>query len=286
MTIPLLLVAGLASSFYVLLQAEKCIRQIVAALDSGTLSQGEASKLAGRLSWSTQFLFHRLGRALLRPLFDRAHSSVTLVDSDLRASLVWWKDILCQRVAESYPWARSYRPPVILLVDARGQPAHCAAVALIDGEIHFTDGPPAGDIMASLKERKDNQIGQLFCSPRFPLSLVRPLCRPFAGALETLAIALGLSTFLPRLVGRNVILYGDNKGAEAAARKGSAKQFDWCKIIHGIWSLAFHGRFGLWISRVPTDDNIADLPSREEYDLLFKLGAQWWEPQIAVCSLD
>ena len=192
---------------------------------------------------------------------------------------------MSQRIAEKYSWSRSFRPPVILLVDARGQPARCAAVALIDGEIHFTDGPPADDIMASLKKRNDNQIGPLSRAPSL-VSRAPPTRLPCAGALETLAIALGLSTFLPRLVGRNVILYGDNTGAEAATRKGSAKQFDLCRIIHGIWSLAFHGRFGLWIERVPTDDNIADLPSREDYVLLHKLEAQWWEPQLAICSLD
>lgn len=76
------------------------------------------------------------------------------------------------------------------------------------------------------------------------------------------------------------MLFGDNTGAEVSTRKGSAKQFDLCRIIHEIWSLALCGGFGLWIERVPTDENIADLPSREDYELLRKLDAQWWEPKI------
>ena len=43
-----------------------CIRQ---ALDTNSLSPGQASKLAGRLSWSCQHLFNKLGRAKLGPLF-------------------------------------------------------------------------------------------------------------------------------------------------------------------------------------------------------------------------
>ena len=88
------------------------------------------------------------------------------------------------------------------------------------------------------------------------------------GALETLAIALGLCTFFPLLVGRNVVLFGDNTGAEVSARKASAKHFDLCRIVHEIWSLTLCGGFGRWVERAPTDDNIADIPSREDDELL------------------
>jgi len=47
----------------------KCLIVIEAALASGILLSGVAQKLAGRLSWSTQRLFHRLGRAMLRPIY-------------------------------------------------------------------------------------------------------------------------------------------------------------------------------------------------------------------------
>ena len=40
-----------------------------------------------------------------------------------------------------------------------------------------------------------------------------------------------------------------------------------------------HG-MGLWIDRVPSDDNLSDLPSREEYELLYSMGAVWREPVI------
>lgn len=35
------------------------------------------------------------------------------------------------------------------------------------------------------------------------------------------------------------------------------------------------------MDRVPTDDNVSDLPSREEYDLLQGLGAVWRPPVVA-----
>ena len=52
----------------------KCIAVMVQALCTGMLSAGAASKLAGRLLWATQHLFHRLGRAMLRPIFKQKSS--------------------------------------------------------------------------------------------------------------------------------------------------------------------------------------------------------------------
>ena len=37
---------------------------------------------------------------------------------------------------------------------------------------------------------------------------------------------------------------------------------------------------GLFVSRVPTDDNIADDPSREDYELLKVLGATQIDPRM------
>ena len=41
---------------------------------TGVLAPGQASKLAGGLSWGASHMFHRLGRAMLRPLFKQSHS--------------------------------------------------------------------------------------------------------------------------------------------------------------------------------------------------------------------
>ena len=54
---------------------EKCLKwsaQIRDALERGILTAGEASKLAGRLSWASSACFKRAGRTLLNPLFRRA----------------------------------------------------------------------------------------------------------------------------------------------------------------------------------------------------------------------
>jgi len=99
-------------------------------------------------------------------------------------------------------------------------------------------------------------------------------------SLELMAIAVGLATFADELRGRQVWIFEDNTGAEATTQKGSSKADDHNSLVHEIWTLALMYGMGLWIDRVPSDDNLADLPSREEYKLLHKLGAVWRTPQI------
>ena len=48
--------------------------------------------------------------------------------------------------------------------------------------------------------------------------------------------------------------------------------------VHALWLQAARNGHGLWVERVPTKDNIADLPSREEYALLEEIGATWTYP--------
>ena len=41
-----------------------------------------------------------------------------------------------------------------------------------------------------------------------------------------------------------------------------------------MWLRFAELRTGVWVVRVPTDVNLADLPSREKYDLLQRVGAK------------
>ena len=103
--------------------------------------------------------------------------------------------------------------------------------------------------------------------------------------LEILSISIGLSTFQSELRGRTVVVWSDNKGAEGASRKGSAKAWDHCRLVHDISLHALQNSTHLWIERVPSHDNIADSPTRGAYQImeaLRKLGeGKWIKPVVA-----
>ena len=167
--------------------------------------------------------------------------------------------MLAQDIVEERCWNAPESGCAHLFVDARGVPPRCAAVLYVDGFWHYTDGAPSTGLMDKLQRRSDNQIM----------------------SLETMAISVGLATFAEELRGRKVLVFSDNTGAEAAARRGSAQAWDHCEMVHGIWTQAFLNQTHVWIERVASDDNLSDLPSRTEYKLLQDLGAVWRAPLIA-----
>ena len=71
-------------------------------------------------------------------------------------------------------------------------------------------------------------------------------------------------------------VYSDNTGAEACLRKGAAKAFDHSCIVHCMWKRAVELDVDLAVFRVPTDDNLADLPSRRARERLRR--AAGWPP--------
>ena len=245
-------------------KARKWVLQIQEALHTRCLSAGAASKFAGRLSWSCQFMFKRLGRAMLRPFFKQAYGNGDgHVGHDLLIALKWWLVVLQMELTEERVWEMSNEPLLHLFVDARGVPPRCAAVLFFNGECLYTDGAPSQQVLDEFQQREDAQIM----------------------GLEILAIAVGLATFANELRGRKVVVWSDNTGAESASRKGTARSWDHAVMIHDIWSMALRNNTAVWIERVGSDDNLSDLPSRESYLLMGALHGQWRAPLLPeVCA--
>ena len=98
--------------------------------------------------------------------------------------------------------------------------------------------------------------------------------------LELMAIVVALSTFGADLAGKTVRVFTDNAGGEGALQKGSAKSWDRNLQVHSFWLTAARLLAALWVERVPTKENIADLPSRQDERLLGELGAAWRAPRV------
>ena len=156
-------------------------------------------------------MFHRVGRALIKPVYAQKLSrcacsrcvvegarsyGATLcrcgrVGDRLRAALRWWEVVLRQSISELRPWQPISTPPCHLFVDAASSPAQCGAVAFIDGRVFYTCARPNAAVWKQFAARQDRQIT----------------------GLEILACAIALSTFQQEIAGRVVCLYSDNTGA-------------------------------------------------------------------------
>eukprot|EP00959_Pyramimonas_sp_CCMP1952_P250055 5227433-Pyramimonas_sp.AAC.1 len=85
------------------------------------LAPGQVAKLAGGLSWGATHMFHRLGRAMLRPLFKQSHAYSARCSPDVDAALEWWGDVLRLNLAQTRGFAQAPAAPAWLFVDARGR---------------------------------------------------------------------------------------------------------------------------------------------------------------------
>ena len=98
--------------------------------------------------------------------------------------------------------------------------------------------------------------------------------------LELLAISLGLCTFGEWLKGRSVVIHSDNTGSEVTMRRGTARSLDHAQLVHSQWHHVARLGAGVYVKRVATDDNIADLPSREEFRIFETKGAVFVPPAL------
>ena len=237
----------------------KWLAIINTAIQSLQLPAWLADKLAGGLSFGVRHQFRRMGRAMIRPIYAQARRSrrSPQVGDRLLMALKWWRVVLMDRTSEAT--VIGHRPEVFdLFCDARGTPPRLAAVLLgPQGDLQYTDVPPCPGVLDQFVVR-DTQII----------------------ALELLAVLLGLSTFGVQLAGKYVRVWTDNRVAEFSLIRASSKAVDLNQLVHGIWLFAARRKLGIWIGRVPTHENIADLPSREEYDLLQSMGASWVSPHM------
>ena len=215
-------------------KTQKLLKELEDCLKKGKLSAGNAAKLAGRLSFAAQHTFRKLGRAMLRPLFQQEHAPLPggkLGDS-LKLALKWWQKALALKMSQKVLVAEETEV-VELFCDARGSPPRLAAVLFADGRIQYTDLETPEELLKLFEAREDAQImGQ-----------------------ELLAIAVGLCTFMESLRGRCVRVWTDNKGGECALRSGAARAGDHNLLIHAMWLLAAKEGFGLWIERVQAESN-------------------------------
>ena len=190
-------------------------------------------------------------------------------------ALQWWREVMAMDLCQARSWVDKTRPRATLFADAAGQPPCVAAVLVTASGIQFTSMRVPQSLLAAFERRQDNQIQGLellsialgMCTSQalHSRASARPRARP-----ATVFVQSGESQ------GCDLHVYSDNTGAEACLRKGAAKAFDHSCIVHCMWKRAVELDVDLAVFRVPTDDNLADLPSRRARERLRR--AAGWPP--------
>ena len=216
--------------------------------------------MVGRLLFGAQYIFRKMGRAMLRPIYQQQFDPLRggRVGASLRLALEWWAQVLSCEVHEKIPLQLRPKPQVELFCDARSTPPRVAAVMYKDHHVAYTAWDVPDSVTRTFNQRRDAQIM----------------------GLELLAVLIGIATFMPQLRHCAVQIWEDNQGGECALTKACARASDHNLLVHATWLLAARGGIALWIERVASEDNVSDEPSRGEMTAMAALDATWHAPVL------
>jgi hypothetical protein len=77
-----------------------------------------------------------------------------------------------------------------------------------------------------------------------------------------------------------VVFFVDNIPSMRSLVKGTSSERQWRKLLRSLESIEMKGPTYSWFARVPSDSNIADGPSRDDYS-----GLELFEATIPVCII-
>jgi len=245
-------------------KAVKWSELLLSALSENRLDGGEASKMAGRLSFSVSVATNKVGRAFIKPLYAQAHATLPggKMSLWLRAACSWWRKFLELRPPSLFN-VGGLRTHTRIWTDAAGASRWIAAVMCFESKFFWTRMLVPPCVWDCFLVRQDNQIGMQ----------------------ELLAVPLALETFKFWLKGTLATIYIDNNGVLGGLIRGSCAAIDLNQAIGQLWLDIAELQVGLHAVRVESKANIADGPTREFLELLSELGATFVEPQLpAWCS--
>ena len=238
-------------------------------LDDNFLSPSLAASLLGKFGFLCSTLFGKVGRCCTQAVRARQYGNpdeVTLT-RELRISLHLM--ILFANTAPRRELSLDRQlPPLLLYTDASDVPGRqqgqwITGAVLIDPHtmlISYTSWIVPSAVIASFLPKKT-----------------------YMGQLEILACPIALNTWPDILQNRQVLLFIDNDAAAACLVRGYSPRQDSCALVGDFWLAASSSKLSVYIDRVESKSNLADGPSRLNFDLMYSLQAIWTAPNSVSC---
>ena len=236
---------------------------IDSVISAGWITTAEASRLYGKVRFTLCPMFGRLGIAALQPLNSVSCKTRVLGLTPLHSSLR-----LIQRIASALQPMRislfpRNDPPVIILTDAAQ-----------DGEVGTTSFSARVGVV--LKDMRDGRM--YYTSKQAPLWLRLLLIaiafkKTYICQFELVGVLCAYLTFPDVLHGRLVHHFIDNEAALSNCISGYSGKPDSALILHELHVALAATQCHPWFGFVYSEDNISDLPSRNAFALLIRMGA-------------
>ena len=216
----------------------------------GHISHAQLEALIGRLGFAQTAVFGRFARAMIKPLYTKLYAKRynSAIAPPLMRNLRWWGATLMNIIPRVVAFDRS-NPDWVLYTDAAfdsgPQGARIAAL------FFRTHKNPPHHIAEVLVTGRPNQEELKFFSQTSTIF-----------GLELIAIVLAVYQARATLRNKAIVIYTDNNSALAALIKGDSTAPAAFSMIALFWFLAATYNIAIWMERVETKRNIADLPTR------------------------
>ena len=242
-------------------RVEQISGQVSQILATGRLTVAVAAALRGRLQLAESNMFGRIVRQRMRRFHNRASGSDSSshINMDLREELEWAKDFVKVCKPRYVEAARSTSRAIIFTDAALEDNDSVASVGAVI-YLESTDGQRMYHLSAAVPEALLQHVQQK--SPKV------------IACLELMAAVATLCKIAPLLKGRRVFCYIDNEAARACMVNMFSPVLALNKLVQLLSSVVWEHSTHLWVSRVPSDSNIADALSRLDCTLVDSLNSQ------------
>ena len=246
---------------------EKTVKDI---LESGRCDQHVASSLRGVLQFSEGQLFGRAG-ALMMPVFKSRSLGLlqgSWIPPEMRSEL----EFIVQFIKTAIPrtlLAKDERLPLLIFTDA----------ALEDNDSRAA----VGAVMYDRSVKAD--VSCEFFGEVVPMPLLRSLQVDnvhVIACLEVLPVLLSLRLWRDHVAHRRIFLFIDNDAARFSLINSSSSAASIRLILQKIVMMLAEVPMFLWYTRVPSSSNIADAPSRGDFNELYRNGCNRKRPPMEV----
>lgn len=253
----------------------KIVTQMTDSLLVGVLPQWRRKSLAGKLVYTTGSTgYSRVGRAAIRLLYDTSESEE--ISPGLAEALRFFIALLPLLPARLIRLRAKRLRPIVVYTDAmyedKKSPPGRIGIVIYDPEApeppaDFENSPEASD------EARDWRWRHSSCEvSRQALEAFAPR-KQYITQLEMLAGLLAYTSRPAQLRDRDVIHFVDNSGALAILTGGYSREADCSRMTHFFHAIAAALQSRVWFEYVASGANIADLPSRGEFEKLTELGS-------------
>ena len=286
-------VSGIVKMYVSESRIEKLLAHIRLVLEEGSLSPGEASRIAGKLGFTFAWSFGRFGKAALQPLHARAADNELgewgeSLPPSLRASLSFFESVLPELRPHLYRADEETESPTLVWTDGRyDMEGHAAVVAGRDAR------PPAGvgfviaspkpgvrpacgscpEYMSSAEARVRLADSYTFvhASLDVPDEFVAGFIgrKQYIGQIEILGALSPYLSCPELLAGKRVIHWIDNTSAISALNKGYSARPDSARLVHAFHAFNLGLEARVWFEYVNTDANVSDAPSRDDLTISY-----------------